>query len=294
MRFCQILTFTPAEHLVDLARHAEAVGFDAVAFSDHIAYPLGFSSAYPYSADGMPAYGPESPWLDPLVAIAACSAATERLRFITNVYVVGYRHPIAVAKQVASTDFLCGGRLSFGVGAGWLREEFEALDQPFERRGARMVEEIDVIRKLWAGGPVEHHGAFHDFAPVQLSPAPKRTIPILVGGHTDRAIRRAAAIGDGWLGLDYEPDELRRILTRLHDLRVEAGRDHLPFEIATGLRAKPEPDVCAEFESLGVTTLLTSAFGFGRTDPADLDASRAAMDRYAERFIRPLAAERSR
>ena len=109
MRFCQILTFTPAEHLVPLARHAEAVGFDSVAFSDHVVYPLGFTTNYPYSADGMPAYTPDSPWLDPLVAIAACAAATERLRFITNVYVLGYRHPISVAKQVASADFLSGG-----------------------------------------------------------------------------------------------------------------------------------------------------------------------------------------
>jgi probable F420-dependent oxidoreductase len=287
MRFCQILTFTPAEHLVPLARHAEAVGFDSVAFSDHVVYPLGFTTNYPYSADGMPTYTPDSPWLDPLVAIAACATATERLRFITNVYVLGYRHPIAVAKQVASTDFVTGGRLSFGVGAGWLREEFAALDEPFERRGARMVEAIEIQRALWSGGPVEHHGTFYDFDAVQMSPPPERTIPILVGGHTDRAMCRAATIGDGWLGLDYEPDELRSILTRLHDLRVEAGRSHLPFEIATGVRAKPEPELCAELAGLGVTTLLTSAFGFGRTDPNDVDASRAAMSRYAERFIEP-------
>ena len=294
MRFCQILTFTPAGHLVPLARHAEAVGFDSVAFSDHVVYPLGFTTNYPYSADGMPAYTPDSPWLDPHVAIAACAAATERLRFITNVYVLGYRHPISVAKQVASADFLSGGRLSFGVGAGWLREEFDALDEPFERRGARMVEAIEIQRELWAGGPVEHHGEFYDFAPVQMSPAPERAIPILIGGHTDRAMHRAATIGDGWLGLDYEPDELRTLLHRLQQLRSEAGRDHLPFEIATGVRAKPEPDLCAELAELGVTTLLTSAFGFGRTDPNDLDASRAAMTRYAERFIAPQSSTGSR
>ena len=287
MRFCQILTFTPAEHLVPLARHAEAVGFDSVAFSDHIVYPLGFATNYPYSADGMPTYTPESPWLDPLVAIASCAAATERLRFITNVYVLGYRHPIAAAKQVASTDFLSAGRLSFGVGAGWLREEFDALAEPFEGRGARMVEAIEILRALWSGDPVEHHGEFYDFAPVQMSPPPERTIPILIGGHTERAMRRAAAIGDGWLGLDYEPDELRSILTRLHEFRAAAGRDHLPFEIATGVRAKPEPELCSELAELGVTTLLTSAFGFGRTDPNDLDASLAAMTRYAQRFIVP-------
>ncbi|MBS1848507.1 MAG: TIGR03619 family F420-dependent LLM class oxidoreductase [Actinobacteria bacterium] len=287
MHFCQILTFSPAEFLVPLARHAEEVGFDAVAFSDHIVYPIGFETSYPYSADGMPAYSPTSPWMDPLVAIAACAAATERLRFFTNVYVLGYRHPIAVAKQVSSTSFLAGGRLAFGVGAGWLREEFEALDEPFERRGARMVEAIGVMRSLWSGEPVEHHGAFYDFSCVQMSPAPVDPIPVLFGGHTDLAVTRAARMGDGWLGLDYPVDELLAIVDRLHGLRREAGRSDEPFEIATGLRAKPEPEVCRELEGHGVTTLLTSAFGFGRSDPNDLDACRDAMTSYAERFIHP-------
>lgn len=287
MKFCQILTFAPAEQLVPLARHAEEVGFDSVAFSDHIAYPIGFSTPYPYSADGMPTYTPDTPWIDPLVGIAACAAATTRLRFFTNVYVLGYRHPIAAAKQVASTAFVSGDRLSLGVGAGWMREEFAALDEPFERRGARMVEQIEILRALWRGGPVAHHGEFYDFDAVQLSPPPSTPIPILVGGHTDLAVRRAATIGDGWLGLDYEPDELRRIVRRLHQLRDDAGRADQPFAIVTGLRAKPEPDRCAELAELGVTTLLTSAFGFGHTDPTDLDGNREAMSRYAKRFIEP-------
>ncbi len=287
MKFCQILTFAPAEQLVPLARHAEEVGFDSVAFSDHIAYPIGFSTPYPYSADGMPTYTPDTPWIDPLVGIAASAAATSRLRFFTNVYVLGYRHPIAAAKQVASTAFVSGDRLSLGVGAGWMREEFAALDEPFERRGARMVEQVEILRALWRGGPVAHHGEFYDFDAVQLSPPPSTPIPILVGGHTDLAVRRAATIGDGWLGLDYGPDELRRIVHRLHQLRDDAGRADQPFAIVTGLRAKPEPDLCAELGELGVTTLLTSAFGFGHTDPADLDGNRDAMSRYAARFIEP-------
>lgn len=290
MDFCQILTFAPADQLVPLARHAESVGFASVALSDHIAYPLGFSTPYPYSADGMPAYTPDTPWIDPLVGIAACAAATERLRFFTNVYVLGYRHPIAAAKQIASAAFVSGDRLVLGVGAGWMREEFDALDQPFARRGARMVEQIGILRALWDGGPVAHHGEFYDFSAVQLSPPPTATIPILIGGHTDLAVRRAATIGDGWLGLDYGLDELRRIVRRLHDLRDEADRADLPFSIVTGLRAKPEPEVCAELDEMGVTTLLTSAFGFGRTDPADLDANCEAMSRYAARFIDPLGA----
>lgn len=287
MQFAQILTFTPAEFLVPLARHAEAVGFDAVAFSDHVVYPIGFTTNYPYSADGMPVYSPTSSWMDPLVAIAACGAVTEHLRFITNVYVTGYRHPINVAKQVSSTSFLTGGRLEFGVGAGWLAEEFAALDQPFVKRGARMMETIDVLRALWSGEPTEHHGEFYDFAPVQLSPAPKDPIPILLGGHTDLAVQRAAAVGDGWLGLDYEVDELFTILDRLHELRADAGRADQPFAIATGVRAKPEPELCRELQARGVTTLLTSAFGFGRADPNDLDGCKDAMSGYAERFIKP-------
>lgn len=287
MRFCQILTFSPADHLVPIARHAEAVGFDSIAFSDHVAYPIGFTTPYPYSTDGMPAYAPTSPWMDPLVSIAACAAVTERLRFFTNIYVLGYRHPVSVAKQVSSTAFLTGGRFSFGVGAGWLREEFDALDQPFERRGARMMEGIEILRKLWTGEPVAHHGEFYDFEAIQMTPKPDEPIPVLMGGHTDLAVTRAARVGDGWLGLDYDVDDLLAILDRIAGLRRDAGRDHLPFEIATGVRAKPEPDLCAELAARGVTTLITSAFGFGRTDPNDLDGCLEAMSGYAARFIEP-------
>ena len=150
-----------------------------------------------------------------------------------------------------------------------------------------MVEQVKILRALWRGGPVAHHGEFYDFDAVQLSPPPSTPIPILIGGHTDLAVRRAATIGDGWLGLDYEPDELRRIVRRLHQLRDDVGRADQPFAIVTGLRAKPEPDLCAELAELGVTTLLTSAFGFGHTDPTDLDGNREAMTRYATRFIEP-------
>ena len=287
MRFCQIMTFVPTYQVVELARVAEDVGFDSVAFSDHVVYPIGMSTPYPYAADGMPTYGPDSTWLDPLVAIAACAGVTSTLQFFTNIYVLGYRHPVAAAKAISTTALVSGHRFALGVGAGWMREEFDVLDQPYERRGARMVEGIEVLRKLWSGQPVEHHGEFYDFTQVQMSPAPDPQVPILVGGHTDLAVQRAAAIGDGWLGLDYEPDELRRILARLRELRTEAGRAHEPFEIVTGLRAKPDPDVCAEFAELGVTTLLTSAFGFGHTDPTDLAANRDALQRYAARFIDP-------
>ena len=288
MQFSQIMTFVPAGQVTELARVAEDVGFGSVAFSDHIVYPIGMTSSYPYAADGMPGYTPESPWLDPLVAIAACAGVTSTLRFFTNIYVLGYRHPIAAAKAISSAAFLTGDRLALGVGAGWMREEFDALDEPFERRGARMVEGVEILRALWRGEPTDHHGEFYDFGPVQMRPAPAVPIPILFGGHTDLAVRRAATLGDGWLGLDYEPDELRRIIARLDALRAEAGRSDVPFEIVTGLRAKPDPDVIAEFAELGVTTLLTSAFGFGRTDPNDLAGCCDAMQRYADRFITPL------
>ncbi len=288
MKFCQVMTFVPAAHVVELSRVAQDVGFDSVAFSDHIAYPVGFTTPYPYSADGMPTYTAETPWLDPLIAIAACASAADRLRFLTNVYVLGYRHPIAAAKLAASASFLTGGRLLLGVGAGWMREEFEALDEPFERRGARMVEAIDIVRGLWKGEPLEHHGEFYDFAPVQLSPAPPDSIPVLIGGHTELALRRAAALGDGWIGLDYDVDELRRLLGLLRSLRAEAGTSDKPFEVITGVRAKPEPELLAELTELGMTTLITSAFGFGRTDLNDLQASRQALVSYGRRFIEPL------
>jgi probable F420-dependent oxidoreductase len=289
MRFCQSMMYADPTQWVDLARHAEAVGFDQLALSDHVFEPETLTSKYPYSASGEPQFPPGTPWPDVWVMVGAMAAVTEHIEFTTNVYVLPLRNPFVVAKAVGTASFLSGDRVSLGIGAGWMREEFEGLEQSFDRRGARMEEQVEVLRKLWKGGLVEHHGEFYDFDKLQMAPVPAQPVPIIVGGHSRLALRRAARLGDGWVGVMYTRDELRGYMTQLHELREEEGTAAKPFDVIGAIvDALPTPDVCAELEEMGVTTLMTSAWMIEGLTNASLDDNKRALDRFAETYIAPL------
>jgi probable F420-dependent oxidoreductase len=288
MKFCQSLMSAPAADWVELTRCAEDVGFDQVSLSDHVFYPGKLESSYPYSRSGRPSFPPETPWPDVWVMTGALAAATDRIRFATHVYVLPARNPFVVAKAVGTAAYLSGDRVLLGVGAGWMREEFDLLEQPFARRGARMEEQIDVLRTLWRGGMVEHHGEFYDFDPLEMAPAPAQPVPILIGGQTEVALRRAARIGDGWLGTQYPFDELRDYVERLQAYRREYGTDGRPFEIqAAVIDRLPDAEVCAELDELGVTALITSAWLIEGLTFGSLDDNRRALERFAATYINP-------
>lgn len=289
MRFCQSLMYAHATDWLELARCAESVGFDEISLSDHVFYPDKLESSYPYSESGRPVFPPETPWPDVWVTVGALAAVTERIDFVTHVYVLPARDPLLVAKAVGTAAFFSGGRVRLGVGAGWMREEFDALGQPFERRGARMEEQIEVLRTVWRGGMVDHHGEFYDFGPLEMSPVPPGPVPILVGGHSDVALRRAARIGDGWIGTHYRIDELRDYIERLQRFRREEGTDGRPFEIQAAITDRlPTPDVCAELEDMGVTTLITSAWMMAGHTWAPLADNLRALEDFAATYIEPL------
>jgi probable F420-dependent oxidoreductase len=289
MRFCQSLMYSHPDQWVELTRHAEEVGFDQVALHDHVFYPEKLTTAYPYTPDGKPPFEPSTPWPDVWVMIGALAAVTRRIEFVTHIYILPVRNPFVAAQAVGTAAFVSHDRVRLGVGAGWMREEFEQLGQPFERRGARMEEQIEVLRALWQGGMVEHHGEFYDFDRLEMAPAPSKPVPILVGGHSQRALQRAATIGDGWLGVHYRRDELRGHVERLQGLREEHGTTERPFEVAAAINdALPDPDVYAELEEMGLTTLITSAWLIAGHSFASLDDNKRALDAFAERYIRPL------
>ena len=291
MRFCQSLMYASPDQWVELTQVAEAAGFAQVSLSDHVFYPAKLDSSYPYSATGEPIYPPETPWPDVWVMTGALAAVTQRIMFSTHVYVLPARNPFVVAKAVGTAAHLSGGRVLLGVGAGWMREEFVQLEQPFERRGARMEEQIAVLRSLWRGGMVEHHGEFYDFDRLEMSPAPPAPVPILVGGHSETALRRAARIGDGWMGVYYGLDELKAIVERLQGYRHEYGAADRPFEIqASVVDRPPTPEVCAELAEAGVTTLVTSAWMMAGLQFAPLDENIRALERFGEQYIAPLGA----
>jgi probable F420-dependent oxidoreductase len=274
---------------VELTRVAEAAGFDQVSLSDHVFYPDKLGSSYPYTDSGRPIFPPDTQWPDVWVMTGAMASVTERITFSTHVYVLPARNPFIVAKAVGTAAHLSGGRVLLGVGAGWMREEFVQLEQPFERRGARMEEQIEVLRTLWRGGMVEHHGEFYDFDRLEMAPAPAQPVPILIGGHSETALRRAARVGDGWMGVYYGVDELIPIVERLQGYRAEYGTAERPFEIqASVVDRLPSPEVCAQLEQVGVTTLITSAWMMEGLQFASRDDNVRALERFGETYIAPL------
>jgi probable F420-dependent oxidoreductase len=184
-----------AEHAASLER----AGFDSLWVSDHVVLPRTIASRYPFAADGRATWATDTPFLDALVALAVAAGATSRVRLGTAALVLPQRNPVLVAKQAASIDVASGGRLELGIGAGWLAEEFAALDVPFERRGARMDEWVSLLRECWTGTPAAFAGEFYSLAEGMLClPRPAHEIPLLVGGHSPAASRRAREVG-GWL-----------------------------------------------------------------------------------------------
>src|SRR6185437_10358316 len=198
-----------------LARAAEAAGYDSMVVPDSICYPQEASSVYPFNPDVTREFLEDKPFLEPFSLIPALGAVTERIRFVTFVLKLPVRNPVLVAKQATSTAVLTGNRLLLGVGTSPWREDYEVLGVPWERRGQRMDEELAVIRGLAAGGYFSFHGEIFDLPPVKIAPVPDRPIPILIGGHGDAALRRAARDGDGWLHGGGDRADLPGLLARL-------------------------------------------------------------------------------
>ena len=273
------LPFLPADDLRRLTEAAEAAGVSGVALSDHVCVPATFDSPYPYAAAGRPVplpSGTEMP--DPLVVIAALSSLTSRLRFMTAVLIAPLRHPVLLAKQVATAAALCAGRLDLGVGAGWLREEFEALGlDTFKARGRVLDEMLPLLRQLWSGEPVAHAGRYFNFEAVAVNPAPQTPVPIFVGGHSDLAVARCARFGDGWVGVSPSVEELTSILDRLAAARANEGTADRPFEIRTGVKGRITPERVHALRGLGVTSLLLAPWQVGERRESVFDLPAAAI-----------------
>jgi len=288
VRFWQSVAFAAPDELLELARTAEQVGFHGVFCSEHVFFPERLASKYPYSPDGTPLFTAETPWLDPWVQIAAMAAVTRTLRFVTGVYILPLRHPLEVAKTVASVALLSGDRVGLGIGAGWMREEFDVLGREFAGRGRRMDEQIAVLRKVWAGGMVEHHGAHYDFPRLQMSPAPRVAPPILIGGQSEAAFKRAARLGDGWVGSGHAPAQVLEVMRRLNELRRAAGREREPFDAILVLSAPAEVDDLRRFEDAGVTSLVSWPLTFTLGPQATMDEKRRYLEAYANDVIAKL------
>jgi probable F420-dependent oxidoreductase len=284
MEFWQAISYAPPEQLVGIARAAEAAGFTGLAIPDHVVTPVRVESRYPYAADGEIFWDPAAPYPEPWILASVLAQATERLRFVTYVYVLPLRDPFSVAKSVSTAAIWSGDRVVLGVGAGWMEDEFRALGRPFRDRGRRMDDMLVVIRKLLGGGVVEHRSAFHDFGPLQLSPVPARSVPVWIGGHSEAALRRAAR-ADGWLGVNYDEPQVAPILLRLARLRAELGRAGEAFSITLAPNAPATPELCRRLAALGVTGVVIPTWLARGEEPSSLEHKAATMRRVGDEVI---------
>jgi len=222
-----------------LAERAAASGVDSVWVSDHLVAPVGVTSVYPYDRRPQPVAGDMGvieQFYEPLVTLAYLAGRVPGVRLGVSAYVMPYRNPVVTAKQVASLDALSGGRLILAIGVGWLKEEFEALDVPFEDRGRRTDEYLQIAKALWAGGEARFDGRTYRLPPVRTGPTPAQRPhpPLWIAGNSPRAFRRAARLGDGWHAIDLTPDEIRAGAQQLHAEATALGRD--PATLAITLR----------------------------------------------------------
>jgi probable F420-dependent oxidoreductase len=286
LRFSFVIFGVRADHSTALVRRAEALGFDTVWFGDHVATPMRIDSAYPYSASGRVGYGAETPLNDVWVAIAHAAALTSSIKLGPSVLILPLRHPVAVAQVAATAQNISGGRIVLGVGAGWLREEFDALGIPFETRGRRMDEALEIIGSLWTRGEVGFDGEHFAFAPITLGMTPSVPIPITVGGLSPPALRRAAR-ADGWNGAEGELATAIRQREQLLELRAAADVSEQPFRFYV----KPpgiEPSTLRAYRDAGFEDLVVPFRAlYQGPKPVGLADRLAALDHLAEAIMLP-------
>jgi len=258
LRYCNTGPYVDPRAAVALAQAAEAAGFESLWTVEHTIVPAGYASRYPYDPSGKMAGGRNDiPLPDPLIWMAYIAAATSRIKLATGIMILPQHNPVIAAKQIATLDHLAGGRILLGIGVGWLEEEFAALGVPFAQRGARTDEYVAAMRELWSAERPTFRGRFVAFDGAYCRPQPvAKAVPIIIGGHSEAAARRAGRLGDGFFPARGAPAEL---IATARQAAVAAGRDPDQLEITASL-----PDELAELDrlrALGVTRVLVPAAG---------------------------------
>lgn len=272
------------DFMAALGPAAEERGFDSLWAAEHLVLFDDYSSHYPYSADGKIPAGGEVGIIEPFACLSFLAATTSRIRLGTGVLLVPQRNPVYTAKEAAAVDWLSGGRLDLGVGIGWLEEEFEAAGVPFARRGRRTREYVELIKKLWCDDPSSHAGEFYQLNECRHYPKPLQDPhpPLIFGGETDAALRRAADLGQGWYGYDHEPATAAERIGKLGGLLADRGRslDEMEISISPYLRETGPAEVEA-FAEAGVDQLILFVMA------ADRDELLGTLDRLATEIAGP-------
>lgn len=251
--FANIGPFVDPEAACHLARTAEATGFDSIWTVDHVVVPAGYRSTYPYDPSGRLPSPEDAPYPDPLVWLAFVARETQRIRLATGILILPQRNPLVLAKQLATLDVLSGGRVSLGVGIGWLEEEFRALGASFEGRGRRLEEFVAAMRALWTEDRATFSGDDVSFTDSVLRPQPLQgSIPVLIGGHSEVAARRAGRIGDGFFPFGVQGDELEHLVKVMRDAAEGAGRDPSSVEVTVSSYHLDPAEASGEIDALAV------------------------------------------
>ena len=292
MDFAIVGAFVPTEELVPLARAADELGYSSFCVGDHVVDLEKIATPYPYEASGDRRWDHEAEWPDPWVLFGAMAAVTTRLTFFTSIYVAALRSPFQVAKSVGTAAVLSRGRVRLGVGAGWCAEEFDLLDQDFDSRGKRTDEGLALLRTLWTEEWAEstpESGAVHYPTPrLTMRPLPQQPIPILVGGLTPVALRRAARY-DGWVGDISSTQDAVGVATRLREIRERTGESDRPRPtVIAALNDAITPDDFARAEDGGVTDVMTQPWMYYHGRRASLEQKMDGMARFAEDVLVPL------
>jgi probable F420-dependent oxidoreductase len=284
--FAIVGAFLPTDELVPIARAADELGYAGFAIADHVVDLESIETPYPYEADGSRRWEHSTEWPDPWVLVGALSAVTTRLTFFTSIYVAALRSPYQVAKSVGTAAVLSGGRVRLGVGVGWCREEFELLGQDFATRGRRTDEALALLEQLWTDDWVETDGELYPTPRLTMRPRPAERVPILVGGMSEVALRRAAR-HDGWIGDVCSTEDAIGYAKRLGELRAELGRTGDPA-VVVALNDALTADDFARAEAGGVTDVMTMPWLYYSGFKATLDQKIDGMRRFAEDVVAPL------
>lgn len=292
MKFAYHATMCPPDQYLPLALAVEEAGFDTFTFPDSICYPKEGSDVYPYNDDGTRDFLDGVPFLEPFVAIPYLAARTEKLRFTTSVIKLAVRQPAVVAKQLSTLGVMIGDRFGFGVGISPWPEDFEACQIPWEKRGKRMDEMMEIVNGLMSGEYFGYEGEIFQMAPIKICPVPGHKIPLLVGGHAKPALRRAARLGDGWISAGSTVDELRDMIGQIEDFRHEYGRESEPFEYHVMTEAAYSPEGLAQLEAIGVTEVIVAFRNpyDGEPDTQTVEEKLGMINWYADNVIKPFRA----
>ena len=285
MRFSYAESMCDPTHYVPLAKAAEESGFHSFVIPDSICYPEVSDSKYPYTPDGDRHFLEDKPFIEPFTLIPALAAVTERLRFTTFVVKLPIRHPVLVAKSVTSVAVMSDNRFGFGIGTSPWPEDFQVTGTEWKTRGKRMDEMIEIIRGLSKGGFFEFHGKHYDVPSIKMCPTPTKPVPILIGGHAEAALKRAARLGDGWMHAGS--DDLEAMIKRINELRREYGREREPFEVHVISFDAFTVDGIRKLEDMGVTDVIVG-FRNPYVEPVDSQTLQQKLDMirwYAENVL---------